>query len=77
MRYLFTLFALLSLLAGCRSSESAKGVTGEVHLICIEFATDDDQSVFNSIGVIRAGATVSAKSSQECKGRMLDQVTTQ
>lgn len=45
-----------------------------VNLTCIEFATDDDMSVFNSTGVIRAGAKISNKEGPECKGRLLDQL---
>lgn len=81
MRYLVP-FALLFLLSACgRNSEGVTGATDEPHvataLTCIEFATADDQSVFNSTGVIRAGAKISAKPAKECKGRMLDHVTIQ
>lgn len=80
MRYLVSLFILLVLLSGCgRNSESVTGSPDESHvaiaLTCVEFATADDQAVFNSTGLIRAGAKISAKPAQECKGRMLDQVT--
>lgn len=57
----------------------AERVFAESHatmpLTCLEFANADDQSVFNSTGVIRAGAELSTKPEQECKGRMLQQVT--
>lgn len=38
------------------------------NLLCIQFATDDDLSVYNSIGVIRDGAIVLTKSPAECNG---------
>ena len=80
MRYFSAAFVLLAFLLGCgRSSDSVRGVPDESHevtaLTCVEFATADDQSVFNSTGLIRAGAKISAKPAQVCKGRMLDQVT--
>lgn len=41
---------------------------------CLEFANSDDQSVFNSTGLIRSGAKVSYKSASECKGiRLVNQ----
>ena len=46
-----------------------------IALVCLEFATEDDQSVFNSTGVVRAGATISVKTEQDCKGQSLQQVT--
>jgi hypothetical protein len=39
-----------------------------VALSCLEFANSDDQSFFNSTGIIRSGAKVSNKSASECKG---------
>ncbi len=39
-----------------------------VALSCLEFANSDDQSVFNSTGIIRSGAKMSNKSASECKG---------
>ena len=38
---------------------------------CLEFANTDDQSVFNSTGLIRSGAKISYKSASECKGIFL------
>lgn len=49
--------------------------TAAIPLACLEFSTDDDQSVFNSTGVVRAGTTISVKTEQDCKGRTLQQVT--
>lgn len=80
MRFFIVPFALMFLLAGCdQRSEVVAGAQGDasaaVALTCVEFATPDDQSVFNSTGLIRAGARISAKPAQECKGRMLQDVT--
>ena len=46
-----------------------------IALVCLEFAKEEDQSVFNSTGVVRAGATISVKTEQDCKGQSLQQVT--
>lgn len=80
MRIFVFLFAPIFLLTGCgqRSEVVASApndASAVVVLTCIEFATTEDQSVFNSTGLVRAGARISAKPAQECKGRMLQDVT--
>lgn len=46
-----------------------------IPLTCLEFANADDQSVFDSTGVVREGSRLSSKPEQDCKGRLLQKVT--
>lgn len=39
-----------------------------VKLTCLEFASTGDQSLFNSTGIIRTGASLSTKARNNCKG---------
>lgn len=84
MRWFVAPFAIPFLLAGCgqRGEGSAQTHTQEnpmapVSLTCLEFVTPDDQSVFNSTGVIRGGAILSDKAEKECTGRKLSKVAIQ
>jgi hypothetical protein len=50
-----------------QSIEVASGSSSSV-LTCVEFVSPEDQSIFNSTGLIRTGTRISAKTKQDCKG---------
>lgn len=56
-----------------RPVEVAAGSSSAV-LTCLEFASPDDQSVFNSTGLIRVGTKISAKTKQDCTGVYMQDV---
>ncbi len=78
MKVLVNLFALFGAFVGVMWFAGTMGVgdfrlkygpsNSVVTLSCIEFANADDQSVFNSTGLIRAGAKISNKTERECQG---------
>lgn len=56
-----------------RSIEVAAGSSSSI-LTCLEFVSPDDQSVFNSTGLIRTGTRISAKTKQDCMGVYMQDV---
>lgn len=63
----YTLLFLV-LLASCSRESTLESLT------CMEFVSPDDQSVFNSTGLIRSGTKISAKTKQDCKGVYMQDV---
>lgn len=72
-------FAFLAVALGACSPQADRPVevaadSQSTVLTCLEFVSPDDQSVFNSTSLIRAGTKISAKTKQDCKGVYMQDV---